>query len=438
MPGTPMRSAVAELAQPAAPPAKSAWRSRLELLLVTGGAQAGIQLLGVVTGLVLVRLLPVREYAYYTMANAALGTMTVLTDSGISQSVMAQGGKVWQSPSMLGAVVACGMMLRRRFAVLAILVSMPILFLLLRQQGAAVLPALLVAASVLPQFLSMVTGQVLEVVPRLHQRLSLLQGIQLSGALLRFVTAVGLTLLSPLAWLATLGAGLGQIWTTRRVRSLARTLADLKAPPDSGARAEIVRQVGRSAPSAVYYAFAGQLTVWLIAVFGNANAVAQMGALTRLAMAYSVLTAVFTVVVVPRFARARFPRRGTELLHFWRIQLALLALLGIVVLSVAAFPEAALMVLGRHYLALTREVVLVAVGGALATLAGSAYTMAAARGVVTAPWVVVPLAVLIQIVLILTLPMGSVSGVLWLGVLSNLAFWLMHALNYTRFVMLAR
>src|SRR5215469_4484144 len=114
MPVTDIRAAVAALPAAAGAAGRSAAWSRLRSLLLTAVAQSGIQLLAVITGLVILRLLPVREYAYYTIANAALGSLTVLTDCGVTQSVLALGGKVWQSPAALGAVVAGGLRLRRR------------------------------------------------------------------------------------------------------------------------------------------------------------------------------------------------------------------------------------------------------------------------------------------------------------------------------------
>jgi hypothetical protein len=430
MPGSNVRAAVAEVVPPVSPPERARWRG-LHTLLFTAGAQSGIQLLAVVTGLVIVRLLSVREYAYYTIANAALGTLTVLTDCGVTQSVLALGGKVWQSPPALGAVVTGGMRLRHRFALLAVVIAMPVVFLQLRQQGAGFGGALLVTASILPMLLSSISAHLLEVVPRLHQRLAQLQRIQLWGAALRFMSAVALVPLFPFAWLASLGAGLAQTWATWRVRRLAGSLADLDASPDPRASREMARLVARAAPGAIYYALAGQITVWLIALCGTTRAVAQVGALGRLAMVYNVVTAAFTVMVVPRFARTQFARGSSALGVYWRVQLALLALLGVITVLVAAFPGAVLLLLGREYLGLTREVVLSAAGGALGTLSGSAYALAAARGVIVSPWLAVPLALLIQTALIMTLPMSTVTGVLWLGVLSNLAFWLTYSVNFS-------
>ncbi|HXW74456.1 MAG TPA: hypothetical protein VEK10_06555 [Steroidobacteraceae bacterium] len=423
-------AAIAEVPARVSAPQRS-WWSGLHTLLFTAGAQSAIQLLAVATGLAVVRLLSVRQYAYYTIANAALGTLTVLTDCGVTQSVLALGGRVWQKSTALGAVVAGGMRLRRRFTLLAVIVAMPAVLLQLRQQGATLGEALLVTVSILPMLLSSITGHLLEVVPRLHQRLAALQRIQLWGAALRFLSAVALVPLFSFAWLASLSAGLAQTWATWRVRRLAGSLADLDASPDPRASREMARLVARAAPGAIYYALAGQITVWLIALFGNTTAVAQVGALGRLAMLYNVVTAAFTVMVVPRFARAHFVHGSSALGVYWRVQLALLALLGTITALVAAFPGAVLMLLGRDYLGLTHQVVLSAVAGALGTLGGCAYALAAARGVITSPWLAVPLALSIQAGLIMTLPMSSVSGVLWLGVLSNLAFWLTYALNFS-------
>src|SRR5688572_27990464 len=104
--------------------------SEIRTAVLAGGAQAAIQLLTLLTGLAVVRLLPIQEYAWYTIINAMLGTLVVLTDGGASQSVLSQGGKVWRDPNALGGVVAGGLKLRRRFAVIAAAVSIPIVWVL--------------------------------------------------------------------------------------------------------------------------------------------------------------------------------------------------------------------------------------------------------------------------------------------------------------------
>lgn len=66
-----------------------------KLVSITALAQGLIQALSFASGIMIVRLLPTKEYALYVLANTMLGTMTLLSDGGISTGVMAQGAKVW-------------------------------------------------------------------------------------------------------------------------------------------------------------------------------------------------------------------------------------------------------------------------------------------------------------------------------------------------------
>ena len=409
---------------------KRLWRE-LAILLPTGAMQAAIQLTSFASGLLVIWLLPVHEFAYYTLANAMLGTLAVLTDCGVTQGVLVQGGRVWQRRDALGAVVACGMLLRRRLAIGSLLVAVPILYYLLRQQNAPVGLALLTSASILPLYSLTLTGQTLETVLKLRQDLLPLQRVQLGGAVLRLLTAALVILVFPYAWLASVSAGIGQAWATWRTQRLAEPLADLDAPPDRDAMRSILSQVGRMAPGAVYYAVSGQIGIWLIALFGRTDAVAQIGALGRLAMAFNVVAATISLVHVPRFSRLQNATKSTILVSYWGVQGGLLALTIAAIGLTALFPSVALAVLGPKYGSLTREITLAVAGGALSLMTATAYTMAAARGKVVTPWFVVPFAVLLQAVLALLLPISEPSGVLWLGILTSIAFWFVYVVHFT-------
>jgi hypothetical protein len=412
----------------AQPRTRLGWQG-LGRLALTACAQAAIQALGFASGLLVLHWLPVEQYAYYTLASAAVGTMTVLTDSGVSQSVLAQAGKAWQNRGALGGIIRAALSLRRRFGVIATAVSVPILFSMLVRQGAPVPAALLLSVSILPVVFTTLTGQVLQVVPRLHQQLAGLQRTLLVAASMRLLLLTICAALYPVAWIATVCVALAQRWANWRVRASLAAFADLQAPPDRSAASAMVSQVRRSAPSAIYYAFEGQVTIWLISIFGKAQSIAQVGALGRLAAAFAIVSAVFSLIWVPRFARLADRK---VLQQFWATQVVLVGLLGAVVACVALLPHQALALLGPHYAQLTREVVLAAAGGALALLAGCAYNLSSARGIVLTPWIVVPTCLCMQLLLIFMLPITTVAGVLWIGVLSNLGYWLLHAVNFTR------
>lgn len=405
--------------------------TELSALLGVGALQLGIQVLGFAAGIAAIWLLPKSEFAYYTVANAMLGTLTVLTDCGVTQGVMAHGGRSWQDGAALSRVFASGNSVRRRLALLSTVGSLPILYMLLRQSGADTTSALITSLAIVPLFLSVLSGQFLEVVLKLHQQLRSLQWVQLRGAALRLLLVFATLAVFPVAWLGILAAGLAQAWTAWRTRRLVAPIIDLEAEPDTTATHEIVRQVRRMAPSAVYYAFSAQLNVWLISVFGETEAVAEVGALARLAMVFAIASAIISLRYVPRFARMNSKNPHRTLKAYWAAQAGLIAAATGVCALVALFASPVLALLGPGYASLTHEVVLAVAGGAVTVLAGSAYSLAAARGVVLTPLVVVPSAVAIQALLVFVLPISTVAGVLWLGLLSNAAFWLIHAVNFS-------
>jgi O-antigen/teichoic acid export membrane protein len=407
----------------------SQWAHRV---LLAGGAQGVIQLVGFLAGVIVIRSLAPQQYAYYTIASSTLGVMTVLTDGGIANGVLAQGGQVWRERDRLGAVLAAGMALRRRLGIFALLVAVPLAILLLRHQGATWSQALLVAASMLPFFVLTVTGQLLEVVPRLQQRVAPLQGIQVVTNLAR-VGLVGLMVpLWPFAAVAMVGTAIPQWWANWRLRRLADVHADWRSAADAEVRQRLLAQVRRTLPGAIYYAVSGQLSIWLVAIFGAATSVAAVGALGRLAMILSAIGGVFNLLGVPRFARIPATQRALIRRRYLQTQTAFAAASAVPLAALALFPSPALSILGPSYAGLHSEAVLMAASYIVSSMSALAYILGASRGVVVAPWVSVPYCIVGQIVLISLLPLHEVAGVIWVTLLSEASLWLLHSLYFMR------
>src|SRR3954454_9152721 len=91
-------------------------------------AQAAVQVIGFASGILLVRQLTQREYAYFTIANTMQGTINVLADIGISIGVVAIGGRVWQDSHRFGQLITTAQNLRRKLGGLAVLLVTPILY----------------------------------------------------------------------------------------------------------------------------------------------------------------------------------------------------------------------------------------------------------------------------------------------------------------------
>jgi O-antigen/teichoic acid export membrane protein len=391
-----------------------------KLISITGFAQLFVQGIGLISGILVIRLLPTQEYALYTLANTMLGTMTVLADGGISTSVMSQGGKVWENREKLGVAMVTGMNLRRKFAIGSLLISTPILFYLLQHHGASLMMSGLLVLSLVPAFLAALSNSILQVAPKLHQDIAPLQKNHLEANIGRLIMLFIGIFIFPFAYVAIIAAGLPQLWTNMRLKAISQKYADWTQKPDKGLEKETLNFVKRILPGSIYYCLSGQITIWLISIFGSTTSVAQVGALGRLAMMLTVFNVIINTVVVPRFARLNHDRKS--LLDFYlRVQgsliLVSLAIVGVVWL----FPSEVLWVLGKDYSNLQHELVLSTLGSCLGLIVGASFSLSTSRSWAINPFISVTLNILIIILGIIVIDISSLTGILMLNISVSVA-----------------
>ena len=383
----------------------------VKLIAITGSAQVIVQAIGFLSGVLVIRLLPTHEYALYTLANTMLGTMAILANGGIATGVMSQGGKVWQDKQKLGAVMVTGMQLRKKFAVFSLIVTIPILCYLLRKHDASWLVTGLIVLSLIPVFFTSLSGTLLEIAPKLQQDITSLQKIQVITNVIR-LALLGLTLfVYPFAAVTIACAGGSQIWNNWRLRKISSRHADRSQPVDPVVRKEILTIVKRIMPSTVYYCISGQITIWLISIFGSTEAVAQVGALGRLAMLLNIVSVVFGTLIAPRFARLPNNRK-LLLTRFLQIEVAFLVLSAGIIAFVWLFPMQTLWVLGENYSNLQFEVILMTIGSCMGLMYGSAFTLCLQRGHVLSPTLDIGITLASQILLIYIVGYSSVQEIL--------------------------
>lgn len=386
-----------------------------KLVTITGAAQLIIQLIGFVSAVIVIRLLPTQQYALYTLVNTMLGTMILLADGGISTGVMSQGGKVWQNRQKLGLVIATGLDLRRKFAVGSLLVAVPVLLYLLVHHGASWLMASLLTLALIPAFFSSLSSTLLEVAPKLTQDIAPLQKIQIHTNILRLILTSLTIFTFPWAYIAIFASGLPPVWANWQLRKKSATYADTKQSPDPIIRKDILTFVKRILPGAIYYCASGQITIWLISVFGSTTAVAQVGALGRLVMVLSVFNVLFSTLIAPRFARlpdSRYLLMGTYL----KITSALILALATLLLFVWLFPAQILWALGPAYANLHTELFLNIAGSCLGLLAGSSFSLYTHRGWAIKPVILIPLSIAAIAVSAYFLDISTLQGILLLNI----------------------
>src|SRR6188768_872963 len=93
--------------------------------------QGAVQVIGFLSGILVIRHLDQREYAYFTVANTMQGTLNLLADIGISIGLISIGGRVWHDRSRFGQLVNTALGLRRKLGAGAVLIVTPILYFML-------------------------------------------------------------------------------------------------------------------------------------------------------------------------------------------------------------------------------------------------------------------------------------------------------------------
>ncbi|MEY2571897.1 MAG: hypothetical protein QOJ87_110 [Verrucomicrobiota bacterium] len=395
--------------------------------------QGVVQVIGFFSGILLIRHLDQREYAYFTIANTMQGTLNVLADIGISIGLVSIGGRVWQDRHRFGQLVNTALGLRRKLGLVSVIVVVPILYYLLVKNGAATSYTALLVVAVLIGLVVQLSIGVLSVVPRLRSDVSRIQAIDLTGAAARFLALAALMYLF-LNGAVALAIGsatlLLQYWMLRRYVA---GVIDVAAPENPEDRAAMVGFIRSQAANAVFFCVQGQITVFLISIFGRkVSSIAEVGALGRLAMIFAVLSHLLANVFAPAFARCQ---DRTRLRWQYAAILSAVAAFSLAIVGAAYFfPQQFLFVLGNKYAHLGRELLLMVGGAVITAIASTLWSLNAAKAWIAGSWLYIPLTLGTQLALIPFTDFSSVPGVLTFNLISAIPSLLLNViLSYRGF-----
>jgi O-antigen/teichoic acid export membrane protein len=400
--------------------------SRAKTLGKFVSVQAVVQVLGFASGLLLVRSLTQKEYAYFTIANSMQATMSILADSGIGIGLSSIGGKVWQDRQRFGELINTALRLRRYLAAIAALIVAPLLMGLLISNGAAKPYAAVITLAVLLALNYQLLTGVLGVVPRLHSQIGRVQRLDALASVSRLLLLVGAYFIFLDAAIAIFTGIAGVFAQYLFLKRWAADNIEPQAPVNREDRAAMLGIVKHQAPNGVFYCLQGQLTVWLISFFGNTQNIAEVGALGRLGMIFAIINAVMSSIVLPGFARLHSPALLRR--RYFQIVGGFLLLGGGLVALAALFPELLLWVLGSKYAHLRNELLLMISMSALSALIAAMWSLNSTKAWIQYSWLNIPGVIVTQILLLAFVNISTVQGVLVFGILSLLPTFLLNSM----------
>jgi len=400
-------------------------RSRLLRVGSFASVQMVVQGIGFICGIALVHFMSSTEYGYYTLAMSLVGLASVLMDPGLSAAVLARGGPLHADRHALGVLLADAAVIQKMLALGGALILAPVFLTMFSRHGLAwqdvlTLTVLAIGCGALGLHNAVRTSLVY-----LLNHLGMQQRMALGVNVTRLVllvamgliyldarVALALNLLTAVAVLA-----LQQRYLTHHVDK-----CPLHCGQHSSALWEFIR---RQAPNTIYYCALGQISVWMVGLFGSVERVAEVGALGRLAALFTVIGSVLGAMVVPYFARASSPR---EMVSAFVALNGFFALLSAVLVAASlVWPHAMLWILGKQYSGLVHELPWMVVATTLSAWSTGLYGVGAARGWIVPAVLMIPLGMATLAFAAFALDMSSVSGVFMMNSAVALVALLMTA-----------
>lgn len=382
------------------------------------GMQVLVQGVSAVTGLLLIRAMEKDAYAWFTLAASMLATLHLLADGGISTALTSIGGRVYQNAAEFSRLLADGRRMALRLALAGVVLSAPFFWHLYTRLGTPpTMTGTLLALAVLGMLPAML-ATLLTVPLRLHSRARQAQAAELLGACVR------LLLCGSLLWLGwgdaralfagTILASISHAWLVRR------QTREFTLPPPSatGHQKEITGFVRALYGNHIFFCVQGQIATWLIGWLAGVEQVADLGALSRLAVLFAAFGAPFTHLVAPSMARIQDMRILRR-----RFALAVGAAFGgtAIVLAAAAWqPAWFLWLLGSKYANLGPELVLALASQGMAMITGICWGLMVVRGWVSHAWLNILLSCLGYAFGAALMPLDTVAGVLKMNLVASI------------------
>jgi O-antigen/teichoic acid export membrane protein len=394
-------------------------------------AHIAARLLAAISGIMLVRLLPVSEYGFYSLVLAAFSFICTFSDLGATETLSffrwraGKKNKPW--------IPYFHTVLRFRRTVFAFSFVASAAYIIYTGQHIGEDMQTIFAGIVLMGLAAWfaIHSGIISYVLKLEQYFRQAYAVELSNEATKLL-AVGLIwafrLATAIAGMVsiTVGAILAAILATRLLGQRFAKIGKPKQRQIYQSRRLLLGQIMPILPGTMHFALQGLLITWLAAYYGSVVNVAEVGALGRIGVLIGVISGFTGTVFIPRLIAisddALFIKRY---LQWWVV---MLVIGGIMMMFVWVYPEALLFLLGNSYSGLHMELIVVAATAVVWTWNGYVYGVNRARGWVKRQEYILFVLIAGQIGMFTYLEFSSTLDVLFFGMGTSL-IWVTYQLG---------
>ena len=404
-------------------------RRRIRIILVYLAGQGLVQLTNLLTGFLLLRWLTVDNYAQFIVAFTFQVSLGFLTDLGFSGTIVALVGPRGNDPAVIGSYIRSGRRIRNIMLVCLTPIAAIIYIQIVRQHHWAASNSLLLFASIVASIYFAGTISYYGAPLLIHGRLSHYYRNQLAGAVFRILICGALYFAGYLsAWTTSWVTALGYLAIGSLNAHESRRFIKLPAHPDPKTTRQMMQYLLPNLPSFIFFALQGQISLFLISLFGQTHSIAEVGALGRLGQLFLLLSGMNAAVIEPFMAR--LPDRQV-LRNFLIISLVASAICIPICCLGFLDPKVLLLILGPHYTSLQRETGWLVLSSCIGYLVGVLWIMTAARRWIywTTTWTSITLILMAQILFLCLFRIDSTLNAILFGLATNAAYLVAVVIN---------
>ena len=350
----------------------------------------GQQALTAVAGILIVRGLDKADYAQYVLAFNLSSAIGILAEAGVVATLMRVGATVRDDRDAMDDLIREGVRFRRRSTLLAATLFLPVICCLLARSGLGWLEIGLLAALTISGSFTTAASQMSAALQRLDYRFVKVGSVQVCGALVRLL-GTGIALLAPstaaVVWLLVVNVLIGSLEVRLYGKLSRRHLGG--AATDSELAQDFRTNARRTAPNNAFYLIQGQALVWGLAALGDVTTLAEVVALGRFGLLFTLLMVILANFIMPVFARQQ---TASGVRRVILLSVGAYTGLGLIALGTMwQFSAVYLSILGPGYAGLRDDLVLVSVGFLVTGLTGVLTAMTQGRAWLKWSWIYIPM-----------------------------------------------
>lgn len=339
--------------------------------------QGIILALNLVTGFLILRYLPISEYALYTVASVLLSIGNVGSDMGLSQGIITFGARLKDDKHKLSSMYITAVGYRRwLYLITTVVVAGLAPFMMGGHHWQALNIAICVLIVLITNWIQQTFSLRNSILNVFHDSTGLTQ-IGLLSALLRLTLTIMFCRILPIAVVALAVNLAGLIIGSRLLRNRCMIYISDEASPSVEQGQALKEFVYPLVPGVIYFLLQGQISTAILSLFGYTSSVAEIGALGRLGQVLGLFMMLNGFFVQPHFAQIRHRK---EFIKKASLVISGVALLSFIIMASALIlPEWWLFILGPKYAGLKMELPIGLLGSLLYFFMGTLYTMSIAR-----------------------------------------------------------